>query len=360
MEDLLRYIPSRAAILTVSPVVNQKFFERNPDLTEQICLEQAAQVLGCPASSILPTAIQGASSFTVAKSSACPGDSGIVQFRDLSSQLSRDTIALACRTYGDVVPNCDAVTCGLSDKAHVYLMTLAGGIAFSAAQRDLYQDDGAERLMVTVTNFASFVASSLSTMQQNTDDAALAQAYEKLTAWEATLPARFQPKLAEVRARLPIIFGREFPQVLNHADLVEMNIQVDDASGGITGVIDWENANYGAFGIALASLEVLLGICTGEGVWIWHPQQNRLRAVFYKTLCVELSHHHHPQAHHLEADDVEAARLFGLFVMYGSWAAARADGHGAAPVAACLEAGLGEGTAAQPFLRQHLWPRALD
>jgi hypothetical protein len=38
-------------------------------------------------------------------------------------------------------------------------MTLAGGIAFSAAQRDLYQDDGAERLTVTVANFASSVLS---------------------------------------------------------------------------------------------------------------------------------------------------------------------------------------------------------
>ncbi|KAK7422451.1 hypothetical protein QQZ08_009503 [Neonectria magnoliae] len=229
MDDLLRYIPSRTAVLTVSPVLNQKFFKRNPGLTEQICLEQAAQVLGCPASSILPAAIQGASSFTVAKSDAHPGDLGIVQFRDLSSQLSRDTIALARRTYGDVVPDCS-------------------GIAFSAAQRNLYQDESAERLMITIANFASFVASSLSTTQQNTDDAALVQAYEKLAVWETALPARFQPKLAEVRARLPVIFGSEFPQVLNHADLVEMNIQVDDALGGITGVIDWENANYGAFG----------------------------------------------------------------------------------------------------------------
>ncbi|KFH41511.1 hypothetical protein ACRE_077690 [Hapsidospora chrysogenum ATCC 11550] len=355
MEDLLKYTPSRAAVLTVSPVVNQKFFERNPGLSEQICLKQAAQILKCPATSILPAAIQGASSFTIAKYDARPGELGIVQFRDLSSQLSRDTITLARRTYGNVVPNCDAVTCGLSDKAHVYLMTLAGGIAFSAAQRDLYQDQGAERLMVTVANFASFVASSLSTKRQNTDDTDLTQAYEKLAAWEAALPARFQSKLAEVRVRLPVIFGREFPQVLNHADLVEMNIQVDDASGAITGVIDWENANYGAFGVALASLEVSLGICTGEGVWIWHPQQNHLRTIFYNTLCAEIDRH--LQAQHLGADDVEAARMFGLFVMYGSWAtAARADGHdggGDVLVSACLEAGLGEGTAAQPFLRQH-------
>lgn len=160
MEDLLRYTPSRDAVLTVSPFVNQKFFKRNPGLTEQICVQQAAQVLGCPARSIIPTAIQGASSFTVTRSDARPGDLGVVQFRHLSSPLSRDTIALACRTYGHVIPACDAVTCGLSDKAHVYLMTLAGGIAFSAAQRTLYQDEGAERLTVTVADFASSVLPS--------------------------------------------------------------------------------------------------------------------------------------------------------------------------------------------------------
>ncbi|KAF5138066.1 hypothetical protein E5D57_001846 [Metarhizium anisopliae] len=364
MEDLLRYTPSRAAVLTVSPFLNQKFFKRNPGLTEQICVQQAAQVLGCPASSILPAAVQGASSFTVTRSDARPGDLGVVQFRDLSSPLSRDTIALARRTYGHVIPACDAVTCGLGDKAHVYLMTLAGGIAFSAAQRNLYQDDGAERLTVTVADFASFVASSLSTARQNTDDALLSQAYEQLAVWEAALPARFQPKLAEVRARLPVILGRQFPQVLNHADLVEMNIQVDDASGGIAGVVDWENASYGAFGVAIASLEVFLGICTGGGVWIWHPRQERLRTVFYESLCAELGRH--LEARRLDADDVEAARVFGLFVMYGAWAAAGADGHdgdgdgrGAALAAVCLEAGLGEGAAAQPFLRRYWGDRRL-
>ncbi|KID96898.1 Protein kinase-like domain protein, partial [Metarhizium majus ARSEF 297] len=344
MEDLLRYTPSRDAVLTVSPFVNQKFFKRNPGLTEQICVQQAAQLLGCPASSILPAPIQGASSFTVTRSDARPGDLGVVQFRDLSSPLSRDTIALARRTYGHVIPACDAAECGLSDKAHVYLMTLAGGIAFSAAQRNFYQDEGAERLTVTVADFASFVASSLSTARQNTDDALLSQAYEQLAVWEAALWARFQRKLAEMRARLPVIFGRQFPQVLNHADLVEMNMQVDDASGGIAGIVDWENASYGAFGVAIASLE------------------ERLRAVFYETLCAELGRH--LEARRLDADDVEAARVFGLFGMYGSWAAAGADGHdgdgrGAALAAACLEAGLGEGAAAQPFLRRYWGDRRL-
>ncbi|EJT68575.1 hypothetical protein GGTG_13850 [Gaeumannomyces tritici R3-111a-1] len=354
MEHLLKYVPSRAAVLTVSPVVNQRFFERNPGLTEQICLEQAAQILGCPASSIRPVAIQGAESFTVTKTDARPGDSGIVQFRDLSSPLNIDTLALARRTYGDMIPACNAITCGLSDKAHVYLMTLAGGIAFCAAKQDFYQDHDAERLTATVVDFASFVASSLSTARQNADDAALAQAYEKLAPWEASLPARFQPRLAEVRARLPAIFGGEFPQVLNHADLVEMNIQADGLSGGIAGVIDWEGAAYGPFGVALASLETLLGVCTGEGVWIWHPGQERLRAFFYETLTAELGRH--PQARYLGADDIEAARAFGLFIMYGSWAAQANDhDNGSELGAACLEVGLGEGTAVQPFLQ--LLPR---
>lgn len=159
MEHLLKYVPSRAAVLTVSPVVNQKFFKRNPGLTEQICLEQAAQILGCSASSVRPVAIQGAESFTVTKADARPGDSGIVQFRDLSSPLNTNTLALARRTYGDVIPNCNAVPCGLSDKTHVYLITLAGGIAFCAVKKDLYQDYDAERLTATVANFTSFMLS---------------------------------------------------------------------------------------------------------------------------------------------------------------------------------------------------------
>lgn len=168
MEHLLRYVPSRAALLAVSPVVNQKFFERNPGLTEQICLEQAAQILDCPASSLRPAALQGASSFTVARVSACPGDLGVVQFRDLSSELRRDTIALARRTYGDLVPRCDVVLCGLSNQAHVYLMTVVGGIAFGAAQRTLYEDDSDERLTVTIAHFASFVLCALHLLSRDT------------------------------------------------------------------------------------------------------------------------------------------------------------------------------------------------
>ncbi|KAI1780717.1 hypothetical protein F4818DRAFT_435914 [Hypoxylon cercidicola] len=131
---------------------------------------------------------------------------------------------------------------------------------------------------------------------------------------------------------------------------MHMNIQVNDPSGGITGVIDWENATYGPFGIALASLEIFLGIGTGEGVWIWHPRQDCLRDAFYKILCRQLDRH--PETRHLYAGDIEAARIYGLFFMYGDWAAAEINDRGAAPVTTCLDAGLGDEATAQLFLRQ--------
>lgn len=39
------------------------------------------------------------------------------------------------------------------------------------------------------------------------------------------LPKRFLPKLTEVRQGLPLLFRSNYPMVLNHDDLLEMNIQ---------------------------------------------------------------------------------------------------------------------------------------
>jgi hypothetical protein len=193
----------------------------------------------------------------------------------------------------------------------------------------------------------SFIASSLSTARHCTNGEALEQAYRKLDVWQNTLPAQFRAKLAEVREQLPVIFGPEFSQVLNHADLQEMNTQVDEQSGAIAGIIDWEGAEYGPFGVALGSLEVFLGICSGEGEWFWHPRQHYLRIAFYRTLCEDLMRY---QFYQINLDAVEAARAFGFFIRYGSKAGQENEEGRLA--AACLGAGLAEKTTAQPFLQQ--------
>lgn len=72
-----------------------------------------------------------------------------------------------------------------------------------------------------------------------------------------TLPDHFDPKLTEVLQRFPLLFRPDYPVVLNHNDLLEMNIHVNWKNGRITGIVDWADAKIAPFGTSL-----------GEDLWL--------------------------------------------------------------------------------------------
>ncbi len=115
----------------------------------------------------------------------------------------------------------------------------------------------------------------------------------------------------EVRQGLPLLFRSDYPMVLNHDDLLEMNIHVDEESGGITGIVDWSDALVAPFGTSLWGLETILGVQTASR-WIFHPNHRHLRAVFWETLYNAIGD--------LSVDDqkaIDVGMLFGLFRSYG-------------------------------------------
>jgi hypothetical protein len=365
MADITRRIAPAESVRALAQLQINEFFARTPDLTLEGCIELAAGILGCRSDEILPTDSQGAESFTLVRENSPPGQAAaVVQFRDLGSPLNVDTIQLAHQTYGEMVPSCQAVHCGLDDVAHVYTMPRVAGTAFMVAKQDFYRDRYDERLTRSVREFAmfvlppfpfpkanqkqrsSFVANSLSSVRYHDAGKTSAQVYnatQKLNAIESTLPAHFHPKFAEMRKWLPVIFGPEYPQVLNHADLQEPNIHVDESSGAIPGIVDWEGAEFGPFGTALGGLEFFLGVQTGDGEWIWHPQHHHLRSVFYQALCETLTKYQF----RLDPDAVEAARAFALFTTYAG--NDREDEESSRLVT--LDACLAEATAVQPLLQ---------
>lgn len=133
---------------------------------------------------------------------------------------------------------------------------------------------------------------------------------ERLAQLSASLPPRFQEELSRLRDQLPRLFEPGYPQVLNHVDLMEMNIHVDAEAGGICGVVDWADATYGPFGLSLWGLETLLGVLT-ENELLFHPQNLELRALFWKTFysIADMT----PD----QKEQVEIARKLGLFEAYG-------------------------------------------
>lgn len=125
------------------------------------------------------------------------------------------------------------------------------------------------------------------------------------------LPKRFHPKLDEIRQGLPLLFWPGYPIVVNHDDLLENNIHVDEKTGRITSIVDWADAIFAPFGTSLKGLETLLGVQTSKQ-WHFYPSHKHLRKEFWKSFFAVTGD--------LSADDrqaIEIGRMFGLFRTHG-------------------------------------------
>ena len=99
--------------------------------------------------------------------------------------------------------------------------------------------------------------------------------------------------------------------VLNHDDLLEMNIHVDEETGRITGIVDWADAIIAPFGTSLCGLETILGVQTSSS-WHFHPRHEHYRVQFWETfygVTGTLSDR--------DRGAIEVARMFGLFRTHG-------------------------------------------
>lgn len=125
------------------------------------------------------------------------------------------------------------------------------------------------------------------------------------------LPAAFLPKLEEIRQSLPLLFRREYPMAIQHDDLLENNIHVDEDTGRITGIVDWQDAIIAPFGVSLGYIEIVLGV-RSERTWHLHHDHGSLRKQFWDTLYVAIG-----EISEADHQSIEVARLFGLFKLYG-------------------------------------------
>ena len=126
-----------------------------------------------------------------------------------------------------------------------------------------------------------------------------------------SLPERFQPKLKEIRRGLPLLFRPEYSMVLNHDDLLKMNIHVDEKTDHLTDIVDWADAMITPFDLSFEGLKTILGIRTFSR-WHFHLSHKHLRTQFWKTFYDVVGY--------ISYDDqqaIEIERMFGLFRTYG-------------------------------------------
>lgn len=125
------------------------------------------------------------------------------------------------------------------------------------------------------------------------------------------LPDSLRPTINKVRENLSLLFRPDFPMVLQHDDVLENNFHVEEATGHITGIVDWANAKVAPYGISLGGLEIVLGIQTNTD-WYFHPSHVRLRQQFWNTFDSEIG-----EVSDLDRRSMEIARLMGLLRTHG-------------------------------------------
>lgn len=114
-----------------------------------------------------------------------------------------------------------------------------------------------------------------------------------------------------MQENLAALFSTEYPLVVTHGDLSEMNILANPETGEITGIIDWAEAGIQPFGFALYVLDNILGYLTPHG-WVVHHTAAPLRDEFWRVvnqLVGGLSQS--------DMELIQLARLAGLFLRYG-------------------------------------------
>jgi len=125
------------------------------------------------------------------------------------------------------------------------------------------------------------------------------------------LPDSLRPTISKVRENLPLLFRPNFPMTLQHDDLLENNFHVEEATGHITGIVDWADAKVAPYGISLGGLEIVLGIQTNTD-WYFHPSHVSLRQQFWNTFDSEIG-----EVSDLDRRSMEVARLMGLLRTHG-------------------------------------------
>jgi hypothetical protein len=125
------------------------------------------------------------------------------------------------------------------------------------------------------------------------------------------LPESLHSTIDMVRQNLHLLFRPEYPTAIQHGDILENNIHVDEVTGHVTGIVDWHDAFVAPFGLSLGGVEILLGIQTNED-WHFHPFHHELRQKFWERFNIEVG-----EVSELDKQAMEVARLMGLFQMHG-------------------------------------------
>ncbi|KAF2219706.1 hypothetical protein BDZ85DRAFT_322098 [Elsinoe ampelina] len=254
------------AIATFFDVLVPQHYTKDRSVTQAECDQYAKTLLGT--ADIVPVRFQGTASYTTYS----PHLKHVVQFR--LRPLDEQKMSLAPKAYGDLVPQ---VTSMNTFTLPVYNSKLNEGHLhiFQSFPEDPEDRFPIERQLRTVRDVAAFIARGASlplareTLTPNgwTMGAKnrLEQIRDNITL--QSIEPRFSQRANALLTQIPKL--DQLPAVITVPDLAELNLMIDPESGALTGVLDFDDASIGAWGMCISGVyEIFFGQMR-EVKWKW-------------------------------------------------------------------------------------------
>lgn len=264
-----------------------------------------------PNEAIIPAPTQGYCSYTV-----LVGGSQIVQFRPRKYQLDPTVITAAKKVFADYAPSIHFVGAMTPSGLLMYTMDKLPGISYKeyrASETDLVaQNQTWNNHVQIVEDFALFLARSWNHRADLPGCGKVGSSITvRLQQLTQELPHRFRPRALSALKQIRHLDA--LPWVLTHGDIVPSNIMVNPASGRLTGLVDWAEAEVLPFGLSLYGLEELLGFVAATG-WTYCNGSERLRAHFWRKLLAAIPE---LEGNLQSLDALGTARDIGVLLWHG-------------------------------------------
>jgi hypothetical protein len=279
------------------------FFTRNgfDGATREACDEYAR--LRFPDSAAKPAATQGYCSYTLNIS-----DEYLLQFRPAAFMLDIDTCREVKSIYGEFAPTTRYLgeVEGVSSQRvpdadvrpsammHVYLHQRIRGIPLSEfrnRKKGCQADDDEDFKRRLISGLAQVFAFGFRGRQPSRGMEGILPTGSMIKGkvggsirWRLDLLSGLPEKdllahVSEAQAQLDLIEASNW--CLTHGDLLPGNMMVDAETGHLTGLIDWAEAEWLPFGMALYGVEEVLGESTSEGDFRYYDDHEELRRFFW-------------------------------------------------------------------------------
>jgi hypothetical protein len=311
----------------------EAFFTRNgfDGRTRASCDDYAR--VQFPGSEAKPSPTQGYCSYTLNIS-----DEYLLQFRPEAFMLDVDTCSEVKSIYGKFAPTTTYLgeVQGISLQIpeanvgslvmHAYLHQRIQGIPLSEfrKRRKGYETDDRAFKRRLMSGLAKVFALGFRGRQPSREMAMLACSIAKGKIGESMrwrlnllngLPGKdLLEHVSEAQSRLDSIEASDW--CLTHGDLLPGNMMVDAKTGRLTGLIDWAEAEWLPFGMALYGVEEVLGEDVPFEGFKYYDYHEELRQLFWDKL-LSLIRRDSGASQKLQLREAEASRKLGILLWRG-------------------------------------------